>query len=101
MTGTMHSLQQLVCGLRGHDEVLCFERRRLALKCLNCGHESAGWTLLGENHHPQRTAPSPPRRLAHGNSLAPSVHSVRARLSPDFDSRDFAGSDRRGESYGS
>jgi hypothetical protein len=74
MTGTMHSLQQLMCGLRGHDEVLCFERRRLALKCLSCGHESAGSTLLGENRHPERTAPSPPRRLAHGHSLASSVH---------------------------
>jgi hypothetical protein len=73
MTATMHSMQQLMCGLRGHDDVLCFEPRRLALKCLSCGHESAGWTLLGENH-PERTAPSPPRRLAHGNPLAPSVH---------------------------
>lgn len=60
MTGTVHSLQQLMCGLRGHDDVLCFERRRLALKCLSCGHESVGWTLV-ENHHPERTAPSPLR----------------------------------------
>ena len=74
MTGTVHSLQQLMCGLRGHENVLCFERRRLALRCLSCGHESAGWTLCAEHRHPERTAPSPPRALAHGNPLAPSVH---------------------------
>ena len=74
MTGSVHTLQQLICGLRGHDEVLCFERRRLALKCLSCGHESAGWTLFAEHHHPEWTAPSPHRELAHGTPLAPSTH---------------------------
>jgi hypothetical protein len=74
MTGTLHNLQQLMCGLRGHDEVLCFERRRLALKCLSCGHESAGWTLLMESHRLERTPPSPHHELANGHSLAASVH---------------------------
>jgi hypothetical protein len=74
MTGTVHSLQQLMCGLRGHDEVLCFERRRLALKCLSCGHESAGWTLPTEGDHPGRTAPIPNHDLVHGHATAPSLH---------------------------
>ena len=74
MTGTVHSLQQLMCGLRGHDEVLWFERRRLALKCLSCGHESAGWTLPAEDHHVERTAPTPLSGLAYGKPHTPSVH---------------------------
>lgn len=74
MTGTVHSLQQLICGLRGHDDVLCFERRRLALKCLSCGHQSVGWTLLVENRRPERTATSPSRGLEHRNPLAPGIH---------------------------
>ncbi len=38
-------LQQLVCGMHGHDELLQFERGRLSLKCASCGHETPGWDL--------------------------------------------------------
>ncbi len=36
---------QFVCGLHGHDSLLHFERGRLSLKCLSCGHESPGWDI--------------------------------------------------------
>jgi hypothetical protein len=34
---------RFICGLRGHDHVLSFERDRIFLKCISCGHESTGW----------------------------------------------------------
>ena len=42
---TLHGLQRMMCGLRGHDAVLSIERNRLSLRCLSCGHETAGWML--------------------------------------------------------
>ena len=44
----MQSLQRMMCGLRGHDEVLHFEPYRLSLRCLSCGHETTGWSLQSE-----------------------------------------------------
>lgn len=48
MIWTMHGLQRMMCGLRGHDAVLHFERHRLSLRCLNCGHQTAGWVVESE-----------------------------------------------------
>lgn len=38
-------IRQFVCGLSGHDELMKFEKERLTLQCINCGHESPGWLL--------------------------------------------------------
>lgn len=38
-------LEQFVCGLTGHDEMLRFEPARLSLHCSRCGHQSAGWEV--------------------------------------------------------
>jgi hypothetical protein len=38
-------LRQMVCGLHGHDNLLQFERDRLSLRCVSCGHQSPGWEL--------------------------------------------------------
>jgi hypothetical protein len=38
-------LRQFLCGLQGHDELRQFEKGRLSLKCMWCGHESPGWDL--------------------------------------------------------
>ena len=33
------------CALHGHDLLLHFERgRRVCLRCVNCGHETPGWS---------------------------------------------------------
>jgi hypothetical protein len=45
MPWTIHRLQQMMCGLHGHDAVLHFERNRVSLQCLTCGLESPGWTI--------------------------------------------------------
>jgi hypothetical protein len=58
MTWTMQSLQRMMCGLRGHDAVLHFERHRLSLRCLSCGHETAGWMLQSETRHTELLADS-------------------------------------------
>lgn len=41
-------VKQLWCGLHGHDALLQFERDRMFLRCLSCGHETPGWNLQEE-----------------------------------------------------
>jgi hypothetical protein len=41
------TLRQAWCALRGHDQVLHFEGRRVMLRCTSCGHDSPGWTTQG------------------------------------------------------
>lgn len=43
--GVLTRIDQMLCGLMGHDEVRRFERARLSLSCLRCGHQSAGWQM--------------------------------------------------------
>jgi hypothetical protein len=38
-------VREAFCGLHGHDNLLQFERDRMFLKCVSCGHESPGWEL--------------------------------------------------------
>jgi hypothetical protein len=38
-------VRQLLCGLHGHDTLLQFEQDRMFLRCVSCGHETAGWEL--------------------------------------------------------
>jgi hypothetical protein len=37
--------RELWCGFRGHDDVLDFEEPGLRVKCVTCGHKSAGWAV--------------------------------------------------------
>lgn len=41
----MDSLKRLICAFRGHEEYLHFEKNRVYLECVACGHESPGWTI--------------------------------------------------------
>lgn len=41
----MEFLQRLICAIRGHDDYLHFEKNRVYLECVSCGHESPGWTV--------------------------------------------------------
>ena len=41
----MGSLKRLICAFRGHEEYLHFEKNRVYLECVACGHESPGWTI--------------------------------------------------------
>jgi hypothetical protein len=38
-------VRQIFCGMHGHDNLLQFERDRMFLRCVSCGHESPGWEL--------------------------------------------------------
>jgi hypothetical protein len=38
-------MRQCYCGLHGHDSLLQFDKNRISLRCVSCGHESPGWTL--------------------------------------------------------
>jgi hypothetical protein len=38
-------VRQMLCGLHGHDSLLQFERDRMYLRCVSCGHKTPGWDL--------------------------------------------------------
>lgn len=37
--------RQMLCGLHGHDTLLQFDKDRISLRCVSCGHETPGWEL--------------------------------------------------------
>ena len=44
-TVVVAKVRQVFCGMHGHDNLLQFERDRMFLRCVSCGHESPGWAL--------------------------------------------------------
>ena len=38
-------VREMLCGMRGHDDLLHFQRDRMFLRCFSCGHETPGWEL--------------------------------------------------------
>ena len=66
----MKSLRRLICALRGHESYLQFEKNRLYLRCVGCGHETPGWTVdvqrpvLRFQARGARTAPALIRKVA-------------------------------------
>jgi hypothetical protein len=44
-TAVVAKVRQMFCGMHGHDNLLHFERDRMFLRCVSCGHESPGWAL--------------------------------------------------------
>ena len=45
LTALMESLIRLICAIRGHEDFLQFDKNRVYLQCISCGHESPGWTV--------------------------------------------------------
>ena len=43
--GVLDRVRKIFCGLHGHADLLQFQRDRMFLRCLSCGHESSGWEL--------------------------------------------------------
>jgi hypothetical protein len=41
----MASFRRFICAVRGHEEYLQFEKNRVYLQCVACGHETPGWTV--------------------------------------------------------
>jgi len=79
-TGTMDGfgvrvmdwLRQMYCGLHGHDTLLHFDKERMSLRCVSCGHETPGWEL--NETRPTVTVRGDARRHA-----LPRPHLVSAR----------------------
>ena len=44
-TRVLEWIRQSYCGLHGHDSMLHFERDRMFLQCVSCGHQTPGWEL--------------------------------------------------------
>ena len=44
-TTVVAKVRRMLCGMHGHDNLLQFERDRLFLRCVSCGHETPGWEL--------------------------------------------------------
>ena len=42
---TVKTLAQARCGLGGHSMALKFEKTRVSLQCMSCGHNTPGWTI--------------------------------------------------------
>ena len=36
---------QTICAVHGHELMLHYERGRICLRCIDCGHETTGWSL--------------------------------------------------------
>jgi hypothetical protein len=60
MHRTLEHVCQFVCGLRGHDALLHFEKGRMSLQCTSCGYETPGWDVKGR---PGSSTPSPRRAV--------------------------------------
>jgi hypothetical protein len=56
-------MRQTLCALHGHDTFLHFERDRMSLKCVSCGHESPGWEL--DRARSEQVAERPRQSLPH------------------------------------
>jgi hypothetical protein len=80
MTWTTHRLQQMMCGLLGHDAILHFERNRLSLQCLSCGLESPGWSIEPEGRRAKPVTDNP--LLVLRNSQRPGARSGRSMRRP-------------------
>jgi hypothetical protein len=62
----LNQVRQTFCGMHGHDSLVQFERERMFLKCVSCGHETPGWALEKtpppvKDRDERRPALSPPR----------------------------------------
>jgi len=42
-------LRRARCGFEGHSMILHLEPQKMALRCMNCGQQTPGWTI--HEHH--------------------------------------------------
>jgi hypothetical protein len=68
------SLRQVLCGLHGHDRLVQFERNRMYMRCVSCGHETPGWTLK------ESKAPTPIRPAVRRQPLAATEFMTERRI---------------------
>jgi hypothetical protein len=62
LNAALARVQQIICGLRGHDSVLQFDQSRVFLQCMSCSYQSPGWRVETVSPHlhvlPVRRAPA-------------------------------------------
>ncbi len=68
-------IRQAYCGLHGHDAMLHFEKDRLYLQCVSCGHRTPGWDLNDAPRPAVVVQEEMPRRAV----IRPHLVSVSAR----------------------
>lgn len=67
------TVQQVLCGLHGHDVLLHFEEGRMSLQCSSCGYESPGWEIRPARAERRAAEPTPqvvPMPLVHERRVA-------------------------------
>jgi hypothetical protein len=55
-------LGRVLCGLRGHENLMHFEGNRVMMRCTGCGHDTPGWEIGGRG--PRKRFEGDPRRHA-------------------------------------
>lgn len=48
------TVREAACALRGHSLLLHTEPGRIFLKCMDCGHETPGWSVAEAPRRPRR-----------------------------------------------
>jgi hypothetical protein len=72
-TRVLDWLRQSYCALHGHDTMLHFEKERMFLQCVSCGHRTPGWELTEISRPPVPVRAERPRRAV----LRPHLVSAR------------------------
>jgi hypothetical protein len=72
-TRVLDWLRQSYCGLHGHDTMLHFEKERMFLQCVSCGHRTPGWELTEISQPPVTVRAEPARHAV----LRPQLVSAR------------------------
>jgi len=50
--------RRAACALFGHETVLQFGDHRISLRCIDCGHETTGWTIDDPARRSRATPPA-------------------------------------------
>jgi hypothetical protein len=61
---------RLLCGVTGHDRLLQFDRQRISLRCIRCGHETRGWTIGAEPESGRTVLPPSSQSCMEGRRAA-------------------------------
>jgi hypothetical protein len=61
---------RLICGVKGHSLVVCFEPDRMRLECVACGYQSPGWDV---SLRPRRGESTPLQETPQGLDVSPAL----------------------------
>lgn len=64
---------RILCGMKGHENVMHFEGKRVMMRCAACGHDTPGWDI--NERGPRKRFDGDPQR----HELAPKPRLVLRR----------------------